>query len=402
MQVFLDNMQNKYNLIAVIVAAGNGSRCLTNKPKQYLKLANNKIILNQTIEQFINDKIDKIVITINKDHIDLHNQKTIKNNKILPPIIGGKTRQESVKLALEGIRKFNPKYVIIHDAARPFVSKKIINNIIESLNINNGISTGIKIFDTIKKYENQKTINIDRENIYQIQTPQAFNYQELLQKHQKYQHLNFTDDISLYEYENLPIKIIDGSLDNFKITTTEDYYRAIDLFKLKYMKKNYRIGQGVDVHKFDNEVNENNFIILGGVKIPYQQKLLAHSDGDVLIHAIVDAILGALGLGDIGEAFPDNDPKNKNANSEIFLQFAKEKMKEMNGNIVNIDCTIICEKPKITPHKNEIRKNLARILEIEENQINIKATTTEKLGFTGRGEGIMAQVVCGIEVSGDE
>jgi 2-C-methyl-D-erythritol 4-phosphate cytidylyltransferase/2-C-methyl-D-erythritol 2,4-cyclodiphosphate synthase len=371
-------MDKNSKVSVIIVAAGSGVRLGNQTPKQYLPL-NGKVILEQAIEKFLNNKnIDNIQLVVSREH-EIYFKLIVEKYNI-QFCFGGASRQESVRLGLEAIFKNAPNKILIHDAARPFVNDEIIDAVVEALETEKAVIPVKKLKDTIKEISGDyigKTHN--RENFVLVETPQGFKFDLIYYLHQKFKNENFTDDASLCEAENIAVKYIAHNFDNSKITTQEDF--------LKYNKMQIRVGNGFDVHAFE----EGEHLILCGVKIPFNKKFKAHSDGDVAWHALTDAILGAIGKGDIGEIFPDNDPKWKNANSIIFLQKATELMKEQNFEISNIDITIIAEKPKLFEFKNQMKINTANALGISSDKVNIKATTTEKLGFTGRGEGLAVQ-----------
>ncbi|HCR85189.1 MAG TPA: bifunctional 2-C-methyl-D-erythritol 4-phosphate cytidylyltransferase/2-C-methyl-D-erythritol 2,4-cyclodiphosphate synthase [Alphaproteobacteria bacterium] len=380
-------MTSKSKVAVMIVAAGKGARLGSDLPKQYLKIEG-KTILEHSIEAFSKIKnISTIHIVISKEY------EKIFNSSIQHPVsysFGGDTRQESVCLGLEELKKHKPNKVLIHDAARMFTSEELISEIIKKLENHKAVIPAQKIADTVKKIKGENIVDtIDRENLISVQTPQGFDYQTIMKLHRKYKGKNFTDDSSLFEKENMKVKYLLGTEDNFKITTEKDLMKAKE--KIEKSKQN-RIGIGFDVHQFE----EGDGVILCGIKIPYSKKLKGHSDADVAWHALTDAMLGALAKGDIGDLFPDNDMKWKGADSKIFLKKADELMKKMGGRIINIDITIIAERPKLGDYKKIMAENTAKILDISETQVNVKATTTEKLGFVGRGEGISSQAVVSI------
>ncbi len=370
--------------IAIIVAGGFGSRYNAKVPKQYTSS-----ILTQTIKKFISAKVDQIQVVIRSQDLELYNGQTIGLN-LLPPCFGGETRSDSVKNGLEAIVKYQPDFVLVHDACRPFLSVELINQVIDQLKLNpqHGIIPVIKVPETIKRITNKNAEIVDRENLFLIQTPQGFYFKELLQAYQNTPNF-YTDESSLMESQNLPIIYITGEKQNIKITYQEDII----------MQTEVRSGIGFDAHRFAEETSEHNHVVLGGIKVPFEKKLEAHSDGDVLIHALVDALLGSIGAGDIGMHFPPSDMKWKNADSKLFLIHANELLKQKNSIINNIDLTVICEKPRLGIYREQIRANLAKILDITEDRINVKATTTEKMGFTGRGEGIAVQAICSITLN---
>lgn len=369
----------KFNTIAVIVAGGYGARFDSNIPKQY-----HYSILRKTIEKFIFcPLIDQIQVVIRAEDIALYEKET-QDLDLLPVAFGGKTRADSVKNGLISLDAYQPNLVLVHDAVRPFVSYNLIEETIYTLqnNPNHGVAPTLPITETTKRISNNKSEIIDRTNLYTIQTPQAFYYKQLVKAFEECTQ-SLTDESSL----DIPMIYIPGEKNNIKITYKED------------MSMEIRTGIGFDAHRFSPEISIDNKIILGGIAINHEKKLEAHSDGDVLIHSLVDAILGATGNGDIGEHFPPSDNKWKNADSRIFLEFTKKLLKQKNASINNIDIIIICETPKITPYKKQIQLSLAKILEISADIINIKATTTEKMGFTGRKEGIAVQSLITIQLS---
>ncbi len=384
------NKFRKYKIAALIVAAGVGSRCNSTLPKQYIKLAG-KSVLFHTIKRFLaNQYIDYIRIAINRDHENFYEKaiSLITDTKLLSPVYGGENRQNSVKLGLKSLQKVNPDFVVIHDACRPFVSDVLIDNLAQSM-INDqytGVVPAIEVEDTMSLVGNNFVEStISRGKLRAIQTPQIFNFKELLSCHQSDK--EFTDDSSLMVEHKKHVKIIEGEKSNFKLTTKED----INMAKLLFEEPKFRVGTGYDIHKFiKTQDKAKSFIKICGVKIEHNMTIEAHSDGDVAIHAIVDAILGALGCGDIGEHFPPSSSEWKDCNSSHFLDFAAKKAKEKGYSVSNLDITIVCEEPKISPYKVEMKKFISKALEIDDEFINIKATTAEKLGSLGRNEGIAA------------
>ncbi|WP_369800442.1 2-C-methyl-D-erythritol 2,4-cyclodiphosphate synthase [Wolbachia endosymbiont of Litomosoides sigmodontis] len=422
------NRLKKYKIAALIVAAGVGSRCSNTIPKQYITLAG-KPVLSYAVKKLLTSQyINHVRVVINKNHKDLyrgmidslHNYHLSEvvhpfqyatlesrkkeewipvsntrmtgsiNTKLLNPVYGGESRKSSVKLGLESLQKINPDFVIIHDACRPFVSNTLIDNLARSM-INNqytGVVPAIEAEDTISVINDDFIEStISRERLRAIQTPQIFNFKELLLYHQL--NKEFTDDSSLMVEHKKRIIIIKGEKSNFKLTTKEDINMAKSLLE----EQKYRIGIGYDIHKFIKAQDRaKSFIKICGVKIKHDMEIEAHSDGDVAMHAVVDAILGALGYGDIGTYFPSNSPEWRDCNSSYFLDFATKKAKEKGYSISNLDITIVCEDPKISPYKMAMKKFISEILEIDSEFVNVKATTAEKLGSIGRNEGIAAHV----------
>ncbi|WP_374698409.1 2-C-methyl-D-erythritol 4-phosphate cytidylyltransferase [Wolbachia endosymbiont (group B) of Limnophora tigrina] len=384
------NKFEKYKIAALIVAAGVGSRCNSTIPKQYIKLAG-KSVLFHTIRKFLaNQYIDYIRVAINRNHENFYEKaiSLITDTKLLSPIYGGESRQSSVKLGLESLQKINPDFVVIHDACRPFVSNVLIDNLAQSM-INDqhaGVVPAIEVEDTMSLVNDDFIEStISRGKLRAIQTPQIFNFKELLSCHQSVK--EFTDDSSLMVEHKKHVTIIKGEKSNFKLTTKED----INMAKLLFEEPKFLVGAGYDIHKFVKAQDKvKSSIKVCGVEIEHNMAIEAHSDGDVAIHAIVDAILGALGCGDIGEHFPPVSSEWKDCNSSHFLDFAAKKAKEKGYSISNLDITIVCEEPKISPYKVEMRKFISKVLEINDEFVNVKATTAEKLGSLGRNEGIAA------------
>ncbi len=360
---------------AIIVAGGKGKRFSSKEKKQFYKLGS-KTILELTLNKFINHpEIEKIILVIPEEDKNLF---TFNHSKLFKIVFAGSERKYSVLNGLKAIEhevNENDK-ILIHDGVRPFLSNKLISNLLNELEISDCVVPVIKLEDTIKEVENGivvKTVN--RDKLVRVQTPQGFKG-KLLRIFFDYaiKDINFTDDASIFEVAGINIRIIEGEKRNIKITTKED---------IMNIYSNILVGFGYDVHKFSKERE----LYLGGVKINYEYGLEGHSDADVLIHSIIDGILGAASIGDIGELFPDSNKEYKNIRSTILLEKVLEKISDT-FLVNNIDCTIVCEKPKLKDYKNIIKLNLAKILNISENRVNIKATTTEGLGFTGRKEGI--------------
>ncbi len=395
-------------IVALITACGRGSRfnsSLKNSeidsgiPKQYLPLAG-IALLRHSVNAFINHpQIDDVICVIHRDDVDLY-EEAVAGLDLLNPVFGGETRQISIRLGLKALKEYNPTKVLIHDGVRPFVSRAIISGILTKLETHPAVIPAIAVEDTLKKYGDGKIEwTLERENLWRAQTPQGFIYEDILNSHIAFKDLNFTDDAALNEYAGIPVAIIPGSQNNFKITTAEDLERAQTMASMfiKNSKEENRCGIGFDVHGFRKKQNdENNSIRLFGVEIEFDKKIDAHSDGDVAIHALIDALLGAVGEGDIGDHFPPNDDKWKNCDSREMLKTIKHLLVKKGARIINLDLTLICEKPKISKLKIAMKESLAKILNIQSKRINVKATTTERLGFLGREEGIAAQAIASI------
>ncbi len=371
----------------LIVAAGRGQRAGTELPKQYMPLGENTI-LHHALNAFLQvPYVDLILPVIHPDDHELY-QKSIADLQLLDPVNGGATRQQSVMKGLQALGPHEPDLVMIHDAARPFVTPGQIENIIIKAAEHGAIVPTLPIVDTVKQVTGDKIEQtIDRNSLARAQTPQAFRYKLIYMAHRKMEGKELTDDSAIAEACGIQVLTIAGDKQNFKITTADDLKKAEYMIKDKLT--DIRTGIGYDVHGFE----AGDHVILGGIAIPHDKQLKGHSDADVALHALTDALLGAIGGGDIGTHFPPSDDKWQNENSSTFLKHAHNLLNNKQGTISNIDLTIICEAPKISPHAGAMRNNIAEILNLEPSRISIKATTTEKLGFTGRGEGIAAQAV---------
>ena len=377
-------------ITVIILSAGSGRRFDKLKPKQLFSIGN-ETLLDINIRKFLKVKIINNVIIVHSKEISAEVRKLSNKNIFLT--LGGKTRQESVKNGLNYARKLKPDIVLIHDCARPFVDEELIKNLISNTSLSSGSVPVLKVNDSLRhiNLKTSESKKISREHIFQIQTPQSFPFKKILKAHNKSTKNNYTDDSSLAEENNIKMKFIFGDKNNIKITDKNDIkFGRIMLDN----QKEISVGTGFDVHGFET----GKYIIICGIKIPFTKKLKGHSDADVGFHTIVDAILGSVRAGDIGDHFPPSDKKWKNAPSSIFIKFAKNMVKKKNGKIKSIDLTIICEEPKIFKYKIKMKKNLSKLLEINEDRINVKATTTEKLGFLGRGEGIAAQAIVTSEI----
>ncbi|MCE9507009.1 MAG: bifunctional 2-C-methyl-D-erythritol 4-phosphate cytidylyltransferase/2-C-methyl-D-erythritol 2,4-cyclodiphosphate synthase [Alphaproteobacteria bacterium] len=377
-------MLNKNNKIAaLIVAAGSGERFGGDVPKQYAFLMG-KPVLAWSIDAFKNHPlISEVAIVIHPDHAD-HFKNAAKD---MAPIFGGGSRQESVQKGLQALRAGQPDFVLIHDAARPLVSESMITALCHEVMESGAVIPGIAVTDTVKR--NGKTES--REGLCTVQTPQAFNFELIDGLHLKYQGKSYTDDAALCEADNQAVKIIPGQRDNIKITHPEDISLAEQYLFSQY--GDVRTGQGYDVHRLVAPSLAGQKLMLCGVSIPHDKVLEGHSDADVGLHAITDAILGTICDGDIGQHFSPKDSRWKNADSATFLKHAAELVMSRGGVIAHVDVTLVCEAPKIAPHRGSMRQRIAEILQLPLNRVSVKATTTEGLGFTGRGEGIAAQSI---------
>lgn len=381
-------------LKAVVAAAGQGSRMKADINKQYIMLKGKPVLFYSlhTLEQM--DIVEEVVVVARAEEIDYcyHNviqkYKLKKVKKIIP---GGRQRQDSVELGLQALDK-GTEVVAVHDGARPLFVPAMLEELYREARKWGGAVPGIKLKDTVKKIDEEGFIShtLKREELIAVQTPQVFRYDELVYAYEKARQEGFygTDDASIYERYVGKVKVVNGDERNIKITTPEDILIAERFLEEKsegFMP--FRIGTGYDVHR----LVEGRKLVLGGVEIPHAKGLLGHSDADVLLHAICDALLGGAALGDIGKHFPDTDEKYKGISSLLLLREAGLKVREAGFRIVSIDSTIVAQEPKLAPYIEMMRKNIAEALEIDLSRINVKATTTEGLGFEGEKRGISAQ-----------
>lgn len=374
-----------------------------NGPKQY-RLLGKEAIINHTLRCFISQPtISKIILVIHPDDQILCQNSLGDLIKYVTIVQGGETRQASTLNGLIALEEFKPQYVHIHDGARPFVSIDLINNIHAAMNNTSGVIPTLAVSDTLKRVNsnNQVTETVARQGLYAAQTPQTFPFSLILNAHKKayleHQTL-FTDDSALAEWFGIPIQIVNGSVDNIKITWPEDIdYANLRLSKGSQMFPDIRTGNGYDVHSFE----EGDHVTLCNVKIPYNKKLNGHSDADVALHALTDALLATRGAGDIGTHFPPSDPQWKGASSDIFVRHAVNIVKQAGGRIINADITLIAEDPKIGPHRSAMTQRLMDMLGICADRISIKATTNEKMGFVGRKEGIAAIATANVIYPGE-
>ncbi|HNB25850.1 MAG TPA: bifunctional 2-C-methyl-D-erythritol 4-phosphate cytidylyltransferase/2-C-methyl-D-erythritol 2,4-cyclodiphosphate synthase [Alphaproteobacteria bacterium] len=378
----------------LIVAAGSGQRFGGALPKQYQTLAG-KPLLRHCLETFAaHPGVTGIQVAINPDHRDLYDQATQGLPRLLAPIPGGASRQDSVLNGLERLAAEQPDLVLIHDAARPLIDADIISRTIAALQKQRAVLVAVPVFDTIKREKNGHVGDtVDRRDLWRAQTPQAFHFQDILAAHRRFAGRELTDDAALAEAAGIPVMFVQGSERNFKVTTQEDMERAERMIG---GQMEFRTGNGFDVHK----LIKGDGVTLCGVRIPCEFALEGHSDADVALHALTDAVLGAIGAKDIGAHFPPTDPKWRGAASWKFLDHAAKLVAARGGRIAHCDVTIICEKPKVGPHRDAMVARVAEILGIAADRVSVKATTTEKLGFTGRGEGIAAQATATVALPG--
>jgi len=379
--------------VALVVAAGRGSRMGGGVPKQYRNLGGQPL-LRHTLKCFADHpRIAGVRAVIHADDMADYD-RAAAGLALETPVPGGATRQESVLRGLESLRELAPRQVLIHDGARPFVDGATIDRVLDALAEAPGAIAALPVTDTLKRGDDGRiAATLDRHGLWRAQTPQGFHYAEILAAHRTFAGSELTDDAAVAERAGLTVRLVAGSPDNVKITTGEDLARAEQ--RLAKAGGETRVGQGVDVHRF----GPGNHVMLCGIRIAHDRGLEGHSDADVGLHALTDALLGALGAGDIGTHFPPSDPQWRGVDSAVFLQHAAGLLAARGGRIVNLDLTLICEAPKIGPHRTAMVARIAAILEIDAVRVAVKATTTEGLGFIGRGEGIAAQAVATLRLA---
>ncbi len=380
-------------IAAVIVAGGRGTRAGSpgDLPKQYRQLAGRAVIA-RTVEAFLrHPAITMVQVVIAADDRPFYEAALQgEGERLRPPVAGGNTRQASVFAGLAALKDDAPDLILIHDAARPLIGPDIIGRVIDGLGRHDSVIAAMPVSDTLKRAAADGVISdtVSRDGLWRAQTPQGFHYAAIFAAHtdaQRDSTLDFTDDAAIAEWAGLRVAVVEGSARNIKITTTEDFILAERLLSDGSTVET-RNGTGFDVHRF----RDGDHVWLCGVQIPHTQALDGHSDADVGLHALTDALLGAIADGDIGQHFPPSDPKWKGAASHLFLRDAARRVRERGGRIQNVDVTMLCEAPRVGPHRDAMRASIADILAIDIGRVGVKATTTEGLGFTGRREGIAA------------
>jgi 2-C-methyl-D-erythritol 4-phosphate cytidylyltransferase/2-C-methyl-D-erythritol 2,4-cyclodiphosphate synthase len=377
---------------ALVVAAGRGTRFGGTLPKQYLSLGG-AAVLRHAVETFVaHPRIDGVQVVIRPED---HNicDRALAGLDLLSPVPGGLERQDSVRLGLAALAPLKPARVLVHDGARPFLDAALIGRILDALDRAPAAIPGLPLGDTIKRVvDGVITETVDRNRLWRVQTPQGFHFDAVLAAHRAAEGQALTDDAAVMEAAGIPPLIVMGSEENLKITTTDDLTAAERLLAAR--QGDIRVGQGFDVHPF----GPGDGLMVCGVWVPHTAGVVGHSDADVGLHALTDAVLGAIGAGDIGTHFPPSDPQWKGASSDRFLAFAVGLVRARGGVPAQLDVTLVCERPRIGPHRAAMVERIAAIAGIATDRVSVKATTTEKLGFTGRGEGIVAQAVATVRL----
>ncbi|MPZ58657.1 MAG: bifunctional 2-C-methyl-D-erythritol 4-phosphate cytidylyltransferase/2-C-methyl-D-erythritol 2,4-cyclodiphosphate synthase [Rhizobiales bacterium] len=384
------------SVAAIVVAAGRGIRAGGATPKQYRTVAGDPVIRASLALFAAHAEVNLVQPVIHRDDRSLFSA-ACAGLELLPPANGGATRQASVWAGIEALAPHAPDIVLVHDAARPFASPMLVSRAIAAMADATAAIPGLDVSDTIKRVDAGGRVadTLDRTFLLTVQTPQAFQFAALRDAHLRALAAgrnDFTDDAALMEWCGAAVTAFPGEQGNVKLTTPDDFLRA----ESERMARlgDVRTGTGYDVHAF----GDGDHVMLGGVRIPHERGLSGHSDADVALHAAVDAILGALADGDIGKHFPPSDPQWRGAASDIFLQDAVARVRSRGGIIAHLDISLVCEAPRIGPHRDAMRQRIAEIAGIDVGRVAVKATTSERLGFTGRGEGIVAMAAATIRL----
>ena len=377
----------------LVVAAGRGRRFGGDIPKQYLDLGGRTVLRHSLATFASHPRIQWVRTVIHPDDRELYDLSATGLN-VLEPRFGGETRQDSVRLGLDSLKDLAPDIVLIHDAARPLIDAGTISRVITALDTHAGAIPALPVADTLKRGHDGLIVDtVDRAGLWRAQTPQGFVYSDILAAHHAAAGRELTDDAAVLEFAGKKVALVDGTEDNLKVTTLADLGRVS---KRLDGPGEFRTGNGFDVHAFE----EGDGVWLCGIRVPHTHALKGHSDADVAMHALTDAILGAISAGDIGHHFPPSEIKWKGAPSHVFLSHAVHLVQALGGRITHVDVTIICERPKVGPFRPHMQSRLAEIMGINEGRISVKATTTEGLGFTGRQEGIATQATATVWLPG--
>ncbi|MSP50331.1 MAG: bifunctional 2-C-methyl-D-erythritol 4-phosphate cytidylyltransferase/2-C-methyl-D-erythritol 2,4-cyclodiphosphate synthase [Alphaproteobacteria bacterium] len=365
----------------LVMAAGRGQRLGGEEPKQYRMLGALSVLARSLALFADHPRIGRVLAVIHDDDRDLYATATATLG-LAPPVPGGPTRQDSVRLGLEHLSGNPPDLVLIHDAARPLTPPAVIGRVIDELASSVGAVPALPVADTLKQGADGRILaTVPRAGLFRAQTPQGFRFDAILDAHRRFAGADLTDDAAVAEAAGLDVALVPGDEAAFKITTADDLDRA------RRLCAETRVGTGFDVHRF----GMGDHVWLCGIRVPHDRGLIGHSDADVGLHALTDAILGAIGAGDIGQHFPPGDPRWKGAASSGFLRHAADLLDKRGGRVIHVDLTLIGERPKVGPHREAMRASIASILAVGIDRVSVKATTTEGLGFAGRGEGIAAQ-----------
>jgi 2-C-methyl-D-erythritol 4-phosphate cytidylyltransferase/2-C-methyl-D-erythritol 2,4-cyclodiphosphate synthase len=383
-------------VVAVVVAGGRGTRAASSTgdtPKQYRTIGGRAVIAETIARLLRHPAIDHVLPVIHADDAPAFAAAVATDDRLAAPVRGGPTRQDSVRFGLEALAADPPDFVLVHDAVRPFVSVAVIDRVLAALASNDGAIASLPVTDTVKRADGTRRITstIPRDGLWTAQTPQGFGYLALRDAHRKAAEAgrtDLTDDAAVAEWAGLSVVLVEGEPANIKLTTAADLADADARLTVAALADlpDVRVGQGYDVHAF----GPGDAVTLGGIAIPHDRGLVGHSDADVGLHALTDALLGAIADGDIGAHFPPSDPQWKGADSAQFLAAAVQLVRARGGLVAHLDLTVVCEAPKIGPHREAMRMRIAAICGLAPDRVAVKATTSERLGFTGRREGIAA------------
>ena len=381
-------------VVALVVAAGRGDRAGRGLPKQYANIAGEPMLRRTLVALLSQRTIDAAIVVIGPDDAPLYADAVSGLTGLMPPATGGPTRQQSVRNGLEALAAYGPRLVLVHDAARPFVSSELIARVAAACDAGHGAIPVLPVTETVKRVRSGVIAEtLSRDDLATAQTPQGFPFAALLDAHRRatQDRHDLTDDAAVAALAGLPVRVVEGDRNNMKLTHPGDFDAAE---RILAAAMETRTAQGFDVHGF----GPGEAVWLCGVRIPHDWALAGHSDADVGLHALTDALLGTIGDGDIGQHFPPSDPQWKGASSDRFLADAVRRVKARGGRVLHLDVTLVCERPKIGPHREQMRQVIAGLAGVTIGRVSVKATTTERLGFTGREEGIAALAVATIEL----
>jgi 2-C-methyl-D-erythritol 4-phosphate cytidylyltransferase/2-C-methyl-D-erythritol 2,4-cyclodiphosphate synthase len=379
--------------VALIVAAGRGHRAGGGTPKQYRTLAGQSVLRRSCMVFLGHPQITGVRVVIDPHDRGLYENATAGLG-LLPPVAGGATRHESCRNGLEALAGDPPRLVLVHDAARPLADRPVIDRLLDVLETAPAAIPAVRVSDALKKANGEEHLvvaTVPRDDLWRAQTPQGFEFAAILDAYRSIDSRGLPDDAAVAEAAGLPVRLVAGSDDNFKITREEDFNRAETLLS---GQGDIRVGTGFDVHHFV----EGNGLYICGIWISHNKGVVGHSDADVALHALTDAVLGAIGEADIGAHFPPSDARWRDADSALFLRRAASLVAARGGEIRHLDVTLICEEPKINPHREAMRVRIGEIAGLVVDRVSVKATTTEGLGFAGRGEGIAAQAAATVRL----
>jgi len=372
--------------VALVVASGRGQRFGGDRPKQYHPLAGRPLLRHGLLRLRAHPRVDAVCAVIHPDD-EAAFAEAAAGLDLMAPVMGGPTRQESVRRGLESLAGADFEHVLVHDGVRPLVDQALIDRVLDALEDGPAVLPALPVSDTLKRASNLEVLEtVDRTGLYRAQTPQGFAFRAILEAHRAFKGAAMTDDAALAAALGLPVRLVAGDEDNIKITEPADLLRAGRLLSAGLRP---RTGLGYDVHR----TAPGDGVVLLGVRIASPFRLLGHSDADVGLHALTDALLGTIAAGDIGTHFPPSDARWAGADSALFIRHARQLIEDAGGVIEHVDVTLVCEQPKIGPHRPAMVTRVAELLGLGPERVSVKATTTERLGFTGRSEGIAAQAV---------